>query len=59
MSRKNLWYFIGLSFLAALVIPLLVGGLERSMHLADTLASRGLTLGMKLENWPPAGLDKH
>jgi len=22
------------------------------------LASRGLTLGMKLENWPPAGLDK-
>jgi DNA-directed RNA polymerase subunit alpha len=22
------------------------------------LASRGLTLGMKLESWPPAGLDK-
>ena len=22
------------------------------------LASRGLTLGMKLENWPPLGLDK-
>jgi DNA-directed RNA polymerase subunit alpha len=22
------------------------------------LASRGLTLGMKLENWPPAGLEK-
>jgi DNA-directed RNA polymerase subunit alpha len=21
------------------------------------LASRGLTLGMKLENWPPAGLE--
>nr|HMN84222.1 DNA-directed RNA polymerase subunit alpha [Burkholderiaceae bacterium] len=21
-------------------------------------ASRGLTLGMKLENWPPAGLDR-
>jgi len=21
------------------------------------LASRGLTLGMKLESWPPAGLD--
>ncbi len=26
----------------ALAIPLLVGGLERSMHLADTLAARGL-----------------
>jgi DNA-directed RNA polymerase subunit alpha len=24
----------------------------------EVLASRGLTLGMKLENWPPAGLDK-
>jgi DNA-directed RNA polymerase subunit alpha len=23
------------------------------------LASRGLTLGMKLENWPPAGLEHH
>jgi DNA-directed RNA polymerase subunit alpha len=22
------------------------------------LASRGLTLGMKLESWPPAGLEK-
>jgi DNA-directed RNA polymerase subunit alpha len=22
------------------------------------LASRGLSLGMKLENWPPAGLDR-
>jgi len=21
------------------------------------LASRGLTLGMKLENWPPAGME--
>ena len=24
----------------------------------EVLASRGLTLGMKLESWPPAGLDK-
>lgn len=24
----------------------------------EVLAARGLTLGMKLENWPPAGLDK-
>ena len=24
----------------------------------DVLASKGLTLGMKLENWPPAGLEK-
>jgi DNA-directed RNA polymerase subunit alpha len=27
-------------------------------EIKDVLASRGLTLGMKLENWPPAGLDK-
>ena len=30
-----------------------------SLHeIKEVLASRGLTLGMKLENWPPAGLDK-
>jgi DNA-directed RNA polymerase subunit alpha len=28
-------------------------------EIKEVLASRGLTLGMKLENWPPAGLDKH
>ena len=27
-------------------------------EIKEVLASRGLTLGMKLENWPPAGLDK-
>lgn len=27
-------------------------------ELQEILASRGLTLGMKLEGWPPAGLDK-
>jgi DNA-directed RNA polymerase subunit alpha len=27
-------------------------------EIKDVLAARGLTLGMKLENWPPAGLDK-
>ena len=27
-------------------------------QIKEVLASRGLTLGMKLENWPPAGLDK-
>ncbi len=27
-------------------------------EIKDVLASRGLTLGMKLGNWPPAGLDK-
>ncbi len=27
-------------------------------EIKDVLAGRGLTLGMKLENWPPAGLDK-
>src|SRR6266704_275619 len=26
-------------------------------EIKEVLASRGLTLGMKLENWPPAGLD--
>ena len=28
-------------------------------EIKEVLASRGLTLGMKLENWPPAGLDKN
>lgn len=28
-------------------------------EIKEVLASRGLTLGMKLENWPPLGLDKH
>jgi DNA-directed RNA polymerase subunit alpha len=27
-------------------------------EIKEVLASRGLTLGMKLEGWPPAGLDK-
>ncbi|MBO7410853.1 MAG: DNA-directed RNA polymerase subunit alpha [Ottowia sp.] len=27
-------------------------------EIKEVLASRGLTLGMKLENWPPIGLDK-
>jgi len=28
-------------------------------EIKEVLASRGLTLGMKLENWPPAGLEHH
>jgi DNA-directed RNA polymerase subunit alpha len=28
-------------------------------EIKEVLASRGLTLGMKLENWPPTGLEKH
>mgnify|MGYP000023186400 CR=1 FL=1 len=28
-------------------------------EIKEVLASRGLNLGMKLDNWPPAGLDKH
>jgi DNA-directed RNA polymerase subunit alpha len=28
-------------------------------EIKEVLASRGLTLGMKLDNWPPVGLDKH
>jgi DNA-directed RNA polymerase subunit alpha len=27
-------------------------------EIKEVLASRGLTLGMKLENWPPAGLER-
>jgi DNA-directed RNA polymerase subunit alpha len=27
-------------------------------EIKDVLAARGLTLGMKLENWPPMGLEK-
>lgn len=27
-------------------------------EIKDVLASRGLTLGMKLENWPPVGLER-
>ena len=27
-------------------------------EIKDVLASKGLSLGMKLENWPPAGLDR-
>ena len=27
-------------------------------EIKEVLASRGLTIGMKLENWPPAGLEK-
>ena len=27
-------------------------------EIKEVLAARGVTLGMKLENWPPAGLDK-
>ncbi|MDR1968537.1 MAG: DNA-directed RNA polymerase subunit alpha [Burkholderiaceae bacterium] len=28
-------------------------------EIKEVLASRGLTLGMRLENWPPSGLEKH
>ena len=27
-------------------------------EIKEVLATRGLSLGMKLENWPPAGLDR-
>ena len=33
-------------------------GRESLNEIKEVLAARGLTLGMKLENWPPAGLDK-
>ena len=28
-------------------------------EIKDVLASRGLTLGMRLDNWPPAGLERN
>ncbi len=33
-------------------------GRKSLTEIKEVLASRGLTLGMKLENWPPAGLEK-
>ena len=33
-------------------------GCKSLNEIKEVLASRGLTLGMKLENWPPLGLDK-
>ena len=33
-------------------------GRKSRNEIKEVLASRGLTLGMKLESWPPAGLDK-
>ena len=32
--------------------------LEKDEKYKEVLATRGLTLGMRLENWPPAGLEK-
>ena len=32
--------------------------LDHAKEIKEVLASRGLTLGMKLENWPPAGLER-
>ena len=34
-------------------------GCKSLKEIREVLASRGLTLGMKLENWPPAGLEHH
>ncbi len=42
----------------ALIASLIVLNLSVWMGPAEVLAARGLTLCMKLENWPPAGLDK-
>jgi len=33
-------------------------GRKSLTEIKEVLASRGLTLGMKLENWPPAGLER-
>jgi DNA-directed RNA polymerase subunit alpha len=35
-----------------------IGDLIQRTEIKEVLAARGLTLGMKLENWPPAGLEK-
>lgn len=34
-------------------------GKKSLTEIKDVLATKGLSLGMKLENWPPAGLEKH
>jgi len=34
-------------------------GRKSLTEIKEVLASRGLTLGMKLENWPPAGLERN
>ena len=33
-------------------------GKKSLTEIKDVLASKGLSLGMKLEGWPPPGLDK-
>ena len=37
---------------------IVIGFATTALFLVVLLASRGLTLGMRLENWPPAGLEK-
>ena len=56
--KNNEWYFplIQRTENELLKTPNL--GRKSLNEIKEVLASRGLTLGMKLENWPPAGLDK-
>ena len=34
-------------------------GKKSLTEIKEVLAQRGLSLGMKLENWPPAGVSQH
>ena len=34
-------------------------GKKSLTEIKEVLAQRGLSLGMKLENWPPAGVAQH
>ncbi len=39
--------------------PLITLGKKSLTEIKEVLAQRGLSLGMKLENWPPAGIATH
>jgi DNA-directed RNA polymerase subunit alpha len=59
LKAENIFYIgdlIQLSENELLKAPNL--GRKSLNEIKDVLASKGLTLGMKLENWPPVGLEK-
>jgi DNA-directed RNA polymerase subunit alpha len=56
LKAENI-YFIG-DLIQRTENELLNLGRKSLNEIKDVLASRGLTLGMKLENWPPVGLER-
>ena len=59
LKAENIYYFgdlIQRTETELLKTPNL--GRKSLNEIKEVLASRGLTLGMRLENWPPAGLEK-